>query len=115
VALSEVIANGIHKYLAEFKPVTWLFNAHTKGKQYSTRSIQSVMQQAIAKAAIDKDASVHALRHSYATHLLEDGVNIVTVQALMGHAKLETTMIYLQLLSKNTQAVKSPLDTLYNL
>ena len=72
------------------------------------------MQQAIAKAGIDKPkASVHSLRHSFATHLLENGVNIVTVQALMGHAKIETTLVYLQLLSRNTEAVKSPLDSLY--
>jgi integrase/recombinase XerD len=112
--LSKVIAQGLVKYLAEFKPKNWLFNSNKIGKPYSTRSIQSVMQQSIAKAGIDKPkASVHSLRHSFATHLLENGTNIVTVKALMGHSKIETTLVYLQLLSRNTEAVKSPLDSLY--
>jgi integrase/recombinase XerD len=113
--LSKVITIGLVKYLAEFKPENWLFNSNKIGNPYSRRSIQSVMQQAIAKAEIDKPkASVHSLRHSFATHLLENGTNIVTVQALMGHSKIETTLVYLQLLSRNTQAVKSPLDSLYS-
>ena len=112
--LSKVIALGLVKYLAEFKPQNWLFNSNKIGNPYSRRSIQSVMQQSIAKAQIDKPkASVHSLRHSFATHLLENGVNIVTVQTLMGHSKIETTLVYLQLLSRNTQSVKSPLDSLY--
>ncbi len=151
--LSKVIAIGLHKYMAEFKPQNWLFNSNKIGKPYSTRSIQSAMQQSIAKAGIDKPkASVHSLRHSFATHLLENGVNIVTVlrnklsQIFIkfenkncilnykkarkfilqfkhlscffvtqneGHAKIETTMVYLQLLSRNTETVKSPLDSLY--
>lgn len=112
--LSKVIAQGLQKYLQAFKPQNWLFNSNKIGKPYSTRSIQSVMQQAIAKAGIDKPkASVHSLRHSFATHLLENGVNIVTVQSLMGHSKIETTLVYLQLLRRNTETVKSPLDSLY--
>lgn len=112
--LSKVIAIGLVKYMAEFKPQNWLLNSNKIGNPYSRRSIQSVMQQAITKAAIDKPkASVHTLRHSFATHLLENGVNIITVQALMGHAKIETTLVYLQLLSRDTQSVKSPLDSLY--
>jgi integrase/recombinase XerD len=109
-----VIAVGLVKYLTEFKPKNWLFNSNKIGNPYSRRSIQSVMQQAITKAGIDKPkASVHSLRHSFATHLLENGTNIVTVQALMGHSKIETTLVYLQLLSRNTEAAKSPLDSLY--
>lgn len=113
--LSKVIALGLGKYLAEYKPKNWLFNSNKIGQPYSRRSIQAVMQQAIAKAQIDKPkASVHSLRHSFATHSLENGTNIVTLQALMGHAKIETTLVYLQLLSRNTENVKSPLDSLYN-
>ena len=112
--LSTVLAKGLHTYLQTFKPQTWLLNSNIRGKPYSTRSIQAVMQQALLKANIKKTASVHSLRHSFATHLLENGVNIVSVQALMGHAKIETTLVYLQLLALDTHTVKSPLDTLYS-
>lgn len=112
--LSTVLAKGLHTYLQTFKPQTWLLNSNTRGKPYSTRSVQAVMQQAMLKANIAKSASVHSLRHSFATHLLENGVNIVSVQALMGHAKIETTLVYLQLLALDTHTVKSPLDTLYS-
>lgn len=112
--LSVVIARGLQTYLRDFKPKTWLFNSNKIGKQYSTRSIQAVMQQNLKKANIEKTASVHSLRHSFATHLLENGVNIVSVQALMGHAKIETTLVYLQLLALDTHTVKSPLDSLYS-
>jgi integrase/recombinase XerD len=113
--LSKVLATGLHQYLQAYHPQVFLLNAHTKGKAYSTRSIQSVMAQAMAKADIQKNASVHSLRHSFATHLLEQGVNLVTLQALMGHTKIQTTLVYTQLLSHNTQSVKSPLDSLYGL
>ena len=111
--LSSLLELGLHKYLQAYHPQEYLFNANTPGKPYSTRSIQSVMAQAIDKAGIDKKASVHSLRHSFATHLLEAGTNIVTVQALMGHSKIETTLVYTQLLSQSTHTVKSPLDSLY--
>jgi site-specific recombinase XerD len=114
--LSSFLAKGLLKYLDEFKPKTWLLNSHVKGKPYSTRSIQAVMQQAIAKAGIKKPkASVHSLRHSFATHLLENGTNIMAVKTLMGHSKIETTLVYLQLLTHDTHTIKSPLDTLYGL
>lgn len=113
--LSVVVAKGLQIYLKEYQPVTFVLNAHTKGKAYSTRSIQAVMAQARHKAGIEKNASVHSLRHSFATHHLEFGTNLVTLQALMGHAKIETTLIYTQLLSQQTHTVKSPLDMLYGL
>lgn len=111
--LSRLLVEGLKKYLQECKPKTWLFNAQKKTKPYSTRSVQAVMQQAILKAGIDKNASVHALRHSFATHLLENGVNIISVKTLMGHSKIETTLVYLQLLSIDTHNITSPFDSLY--
>lgn len=111
--MASLLVSGLHQYLAAYEPITYLLNSNTKGKPYSTRSIQAVMAQAIAKAGIDKKASVHSLRHSFATHLLEHGTNLISVQALMGHSKIETTLVYTQLLARDTQAVKSPLDSLY--
>ena len=65
------------------------------------------------KAKINKDASVHTLRHTYATHLLEDGVDIVTIKELLGHSNIETTMVYLHVAKINRSNAHSPLDTLY--
>lgn len=78
----------------------------------SPSSIQKVVADAIRKAGIPKHATVHTLRHSFATHLLMDGVNIREVQELLGHKNVETTMIYTHVLRNMSKAPKSPLDTL---
>ena len=72
------------------------------------------MRQAIAKAEIIKEnVCVHTLRHSYATHLLEDGVDIVTIKNLLGHSNIETTMVYLHVMQPKGKVSHSPFDTLY--
>ena len=72
-----------------------------------------MLREAVNAAGIAKDVTVHTLRHSYATHLIEDGLNIVTVKDLLGHAKIETTMIYLHIAQCPLVKAHSPLDTLY--
>jgi site-specific recombinase XerD len=72
-----------------------------------------VVAQAVKKAGLRKDVSLHTLRHSYATHLLEQGVNILTIKELLGHAHIETTMVYLHLARPSVNMAFSPLDTLY--
>jgi integrase len=79
----------------------------------SDTSIQNAMKAAMRKAQIAKHASVHTLRHSFATHLLQSGVNIREVQSLLGHKNVETTMIYTHVLRNMSNAPKSPLDALY--
>jgi site-specific recombinase XerD len=69
------------------------------------------MKRAIQRAGISKNGSCHTLRHSFATHLLEDGYDIRTVQELLGHKDVKTTMIYTHVLQKGARAIKSPLDT----
>jgi integrase len=78
----------------------------------SGSAIQEVIKKAIRKAGISKHASVHTLRHSFATHLLMNGVNIREVQELLGHKNVETTMIYTHVLRDMSKAPKSPLDLL---
>jgi site-specific recombinase XerD len=73
-------------------------------------SLQKAFKTAVGKAAVTKQASVHTLRHSFATHLLEKGYDIRTIQELLGHQKLQTTMIYTHVASKNILGVRSPLD-----
>jgi len=71
------------------------------------------MHSALKKTNIQKEVSIHSLRHSYATHLLEDGLNIVTIKELLGHAQITTTMIYLHVAQCPLLTAHSPLDTLY--
>ncbi len=113
VPLSKNIAIGLKKYLQAEKPKTWLFNGKEIGKQYSNRGLSWIMRENLKKTSITKKVSLHALRHSYATHLLEEGVNIVTIKELLGHSNITTTMIYLHVAQCNDIKAHSPFDTLY--
>ncbi|MCK9160386.1 MAG: tyrosine-type recombinase/integrase [Bacteroidaceae bacterium] len=113
VPLSEYMAHGLKQYFTLERPLTWLFNGKTLGMPYSSKAISWVMREAVKTAGIAKDVTVHTLRHSYATHLIEDGLNIVTVKDLLGHSKIETTMIYLHIAQCPLVKAHSPLDTLY--
>ena len=116
----------LEKYIQIQKPQDWLFSGTRYGSgshrffsvfepQYGQRSIQWAIGRAAQLAGIRKRVNVHCLRHTYATHLLEDGVNILTIKELMGHANIRTTMIYLHVAQINNQQKCSPLDTLQDL
>ena len=113
VPLSEYMAVGLGRYIALERPLTWLFNGKILGTTYSPKGISWVMREAVKTAGIAKDVTVHTLRHSYATHLIEDGLNIITVKDLLGHSKIETTMIYLHIAQCPLVKAYSPLDSLY--
>ena len=114
VPLSKLIVPGIKKYLSSERPEKYLFEGMTPGMPYSTRGVQWVMREAVLKTGIVKDhVCVHTLRHSYATHLLEDGVDIVTIKNLLGHSNIETTMVYLHVKQDKSVVSHSPFDTLY--
>ena len=113
VPLSDYMAKGLKTYLAVEKPHIWLFNGRGPDCRYSSKGLNWVMREALKKAGIIKEVSLHTLRHSYATHLLEDGVNILLIKKLLGHAKIETTMIYLHVAQCPIASAHSPLDTLY--
>jgi integrase/recombinase XerD len=111
--LGDLLSRGVKTYLQEAHPQTFLFEGNT-GEALSQRGAQWVMSQAVKKSGIVKeDVSLHTLRHSYATHLLEQGVNIVTIKELLGHAHIDTTMIYLHLARPMVTMAFSPMDTLY--
>ena len=102
----------LRQYYISNKPVTWLFEGQHKGIQYSAESLQSVLKQALKKANITKPVTLHWLRHSYATHLLEAGTDLRYIQELLGHSSSRTTEIYTHVSTKNLQNIKSPFDDL---
>src|SRR3546814_16208849 len=91
-------------------PEGWLFPGQSASAPISTRQLHRVVVEAAEAADIDKRVGPHTLRHSFATHLLEDGVNIRVIQALLGHANLNTTAFYLQVATQTTRKVTSPPD-----
>ena len=113
VPLSDYIALGLKKYISAEHPHIWLFNGKEPDGRYSVKGLSWIIRENLKKTDIQKDVSLHSLRHSYATHLLEDGVNIVTIKELLGHAHIATTMIYLHVARITPGGAHSPLDTLY--
>ena len=124
VPLSDLLIRGLKSYMEAEQPRTWLFNG--KGQEitgraggdfdsrYSQRGVQWAVQQAVKEAGILKDVSVHTLRHTYATHLLEEGMDIMTIKDLLGHECIDTTMIYLHVAQSGRVKPFSPLDRLYD-
>lgn len=112
VPLSEKIINGLREYYTGYKPKVWLFEGQREGEQYSEKSLENVLKQAVEKAGIQKPVSLHWLRHSYATHLLESGTDLRYIQVLLGHNSSRTTEIYTHVSTHNLQAIRSPFDDL---
>jgi integrase/recombinase XerD len=98
-------------YIEKYQPRDLLFGGEN-GKAYSPRSVQLVFQQAITKAQINKEASVHTLRHSYAVHCLERGMDIHLLQEILGHRYLQTTSIYNQIAQIELANIRSPFEDL---
>lgn len=115
VSLSNLLTEKLPFYLCEVKPTLYLFEGLTPGQPMGQRSIQYIISEALQKTEIQKPVSMHTLRHSFATHLLEDGIDIHTIQHLLGHADLIQTLVYLHVAQVKTKPAHSPLDTLYDL
>ncbi|MFH1522467.1 MAG: site-specific tyrosine recombinase/integron integrase [Patescibacteria group bacterium] len=92
--ISRIVLDNIQKYLREFQPLEYLFENYHAGGKLSTRSVQKVVTDTARIAGINKNVTAHTLRHSFATHLLEQNVNLRYIQSLLGHARLETTQVY---------------------
>ena len=112
VPLSPKILQMLRDYYILCKPKTFLFEGKIIGNPYDARSLQQVLKQAITKAGIKKPVTLHWLRHSYATHLLESGTDLRYIQELLGHNSSKTTEIYTHVSTKSIQQIKSPFDDL---
>lgn len=88
------MAVGLKKYLKEENPHFWLFNGKETDGRYSARGLSWIIWENLKKTSISKKVNLHSLRHSYATHLLDEGINIITLKELLGHANIATIMIY---------------------
>ncbi|MEP1306892.1 MAG: site-specific tyrosine recombinase/integron integrase [Balneola sp.] len=109
--LSPKVLELLRKYVSEYKPSEYLFEGQ-KGGKYSSSSVQQLMRRHRKKANIKKKATPHTLRHSFATHLLDNGTDIRFIQELLGHAHISTTQIYTHVSSRSLKDVKSPIENL---
>jgi integrase/recombinase XerD len=112
VPLSGKVLELLREYYKSYKPVNWLFEGQVKGNPYDERSLQLVLKQCVAKTTIKKPVTLHWLRHSYATHLLESGTDLRYIQELLGHSSSKTTEIYTHVSNKELQKIVSPFDSL---
>lgn len=113
VVLSKLLVKGISEYLAKEKPQVYLFNGQTPGEPMGERSIQWIINEAVERAGIKKPTTCHTFRHTFATHLLENGADLFSIKEQLGHARIETTLVYLHIAQFTPKRVKSPLDDLY--
>lgn len=131
VPLADMLIRGLKAYLESEQPSDWVFNSkdqEIKGRvggdtsaplstgfdsRYSQRGVQWAVNEAKKKAGIAKPMNVHTLRHTFATHLLEEGLDILTIKDLLGHESIDTTMIYLHVAQTDKCRAFSPLDRLY--
>jgi integrase/recombinase XerD len=113
VPLSPLILHGLRKYYYACQPVEYLFNGNSAGTPLSIKGMQWALRESIKKCKLQKGISLHTLRHSYATHLLEEGMDIVSIKELLGHERIQTTMVYLHVAKPIRSNLFSPFDRLY--
>jgi integrase/recombinase XerD len=99
-------------YYKAYRPTEWLFPSKDPAQPLSGSSVQRVFKKALHRAGIKKKASVHTLRHCFATHLLESGTDLYHIQRLLGHTTAKTTSVYLHITGRDLAKVKSPIDLL---
>ena len=112
VPLSIKTIELLRDYTKTYQPKEFLFEGQHEGTMYDERSLQQVLKQSLKKVGIAKPVTLHWLRHSYATHLLEGGTDLRYIQEILGHSRSTTTEIYTQVTTKSIQNVVSPFDSL---
>jgi site-specific recombinase XerD len=110
--LAQRAVDAVRIYLDAYPTERWLFPGSDPERHLTARSVQRVVKRAARAAGIAKDVTTHTLRHSFATHLLEAGINLRVIQELLGHQSARTTQIYTHVSKSNLEAVRSPLDNL---
>jgi integrase/recombinase XerD len=110
--LSSKMVDLLREYFKTYRPKVYLFEGQVAGTPYDARSLQLVLKQALAKTNIKKPVTLHWLRHSYATHLLEAGTDLRYIQEILGHKSSKTTELYTHVSTKSIQKITSPFDTL---
>jgi site-specific recombinase XerD len=110
--LSKRLLEQLRIYWKMYHPSLWLFSGRKLGQQMSPSTVSAIYYKARDKAGIKKGKGIHTLRHCFATHLLEAGVDIRTIQVLMGHSSIMTTVVYLKVTRKQLSSTQSPLDLL---
>ena len=112
VMLSPVLLEALRAYWKTSRPQDWLFPGYRPDKPITTKAVFLMIRKAAARAKIAKPVSPHVLRHSFATHLLEAGTDLRSIQMLLGHADIRTTIVYLHLSQQHLRNIVSPLDSL---
>ena len=104
------LVEHLKTYKQTYNTQKWVFEGQYSGVPISSRTVQTIMQVAVKKSGLEKKATMHTLRHSFATHLLENGTDIMYIQKLLGHRDIKTTSGYTHLITPINIKVESPLD-----
>jgi len=112
--LSKELTQSLRLYYKEYQPQIWLFEGVKPGTQYSASSIVNILKRSCYKSKISRRITPHMLRHSFATHLLEQGTDLRYIQSLLGHSSPKTTEIYTHVSNQNLSSIKNPIDDILN-
>jgi len=110
--LPQITLDTLREYWKVHRPKEWLFEAPIKGGKYVNKTLEGVFKTALRKSGVIKSGSIHTLRHCYATHLYEDGHNLLAMKKLLGHVRIDTTAWYTQLADSDVLKLQSPIETL---